>query len=315
MSSPSPPTAARQSSGSTSKPSSPNKARQNTKRAKKSTASPSVAPESAPAAGAAEAAALPTAPQLPTFRQGDRCMVGEHCGIVQYVGAIKSLGPGLWVGVQYDDPVGACNGRVGKKRFFVCPKDHGGFHRPSEIAFEPGSQPDTAAASAPTAAAAAAETSKPPSPDTNVAGQKRKTKRGASSSGDGGGGDGGGVNAADPLADLLAAMPLPPTQALASKCEAAGRGLHTAVVKQEAQFVITACDAAGLRRAGGGDAFAVAVRGVRPNPQLIRARVHDLGNGTSDMGLVLIPRLIPRLSASPSLIPGPGRSSSLSSRS
>ena len=217
-------------------------------------------------------------------------MVGEHCGIVQYVGAIKSLGPGLWVGVQYDDPVGACNGRVGKKRFFVCPKDHGGFHRPSEIAFEPGSQPDTAAASAPTAAAAAAETSKPPSPDTNVAGQKRKTKRGASSSGDGGGGDGGGVNAADPLADLLAAMPLPPTQALASKCEAAGR-------------------------AGGGDAFAVAVRGVRPNPQLIRARVHDLGNGTSDMGLVLIPRLIPRLSASPSLIPGPSRSSSLISRS
>ena len=41
---------------------------------------------------------------------------------------------------------------------------------------------------------------------------------------------------------------------------ASGRGLHTALVGQIAQFVLTACDAAGKRRERGGDPFPVLVR-------------------------------------------------------
>lgn len=43
---------------------------------------------------------------------GDRCQVepGEKRGIVKYVGRAESLGPGYWVGIQYDEPLGKHDG-------------------------------------------------------------------------------------------------------------------------------------------------------------------------------------------------------------
>ena len=67
--------------------------------------------------------------------------------------------------------------------------------------------------------------------------------------------------------------------ACAAHCVADGRGLHTAIVKQCAQFLITAFDAQGQRRDTGGDAFAVTVHGVRP-PASLRVKLHDHANGT-----------------------------------
>lgn len=43
---------------------------------------------------------------------GDRCQVepGEKRGVVKYVGRAESLGPGYWVGIQYDEPLGKHDG-------------------------------------------------------------------------------------------------------------------------------------------------------------------------------------------------------------
>nr|GMD88465.1 tubulin-folding cofactor B-like [Ipomoea batatas] len=43
---------------------------------------------------------------------GDRCQVelGERRGNVKFVGQAKTLAPGFWVGVQYDEPVGKHDG-------------------------------------------------------------------------------------------------------------------------------------------------------------------------------------------------------------
>ena len=64
-------------------------------------------------------------------------------------------------------------------------------------------------------------------------------------------------------ADAAAAKPIA-GEAVASACVASGRGLQTAVVKQLAQFVVTAHDAHGRRRHAGGDPFSVLVRSVLP---------------------------------------------------
>ena len=43
---------------------------------------------------------------------GDRCEVepGEKRGVVKYVGQAEALGPGFWIGVQYDEPLGKHDG-------------------------------------------------------------------------------------------------------------------------------------------------------------------------------------------------------------
>ena len=81
-----------------------------------------------------EAVLLRAPPKIPTYRQGDRCVVnGTHHGVVQFVGMIGPLGPGLWVGVQLDEPVGNSNGKVGGRTLFGCPPRHGGFYRASDL--------------------------------------------------------------------------------------------------------------------------------------------------------------------------------------
>ncbi|KAJ4892108.1 CAP Gly-rich domain protein [Raphanus sativus] len=46
------------------------------------------------------------------IKVGDRCQVepGEKRGVVKYVGRAESLGPGYWVGIQYDEPLGKHDG-------------------------------------------------------------------------------------------------------------------------------------------------------------------------------------------------------------
>ncbi|ESQ49047.1 hypothetical protein EUTSA_v10021412mg [Eutrema salsugineum] len=69
------------------------------------------------------------------FKVGDRCQVepGEKRGMVKYVGQAESLGPGYWVGIQYDEPLGKHDGMVKGTRFFECPLLHGGMVRPDKV--------------------------------------------------------------------------------------------------------------------------------------------------------------------------------------
>ena len=184
----------------------------------------------------------------PTFRQGDRCLVGSKRGTIQFVGACASLGPGTWVGIQFDEAVGdRSNGRLPSgAQLFRCPPKHGGFHPASEVSLEQAEEGDEAALKA----AAAAFASK-------VAPRARPIKPAEATPKAGG---------CEFKASALTSL-------------ASGRGLHTAVVGQLAQFVLTAYDADGQRRETGGDPFTVLVRGVVP-PSNLRVRLHDFGNGT-----------------------------------
>lgn len=66
---------------------------------------------------------------------GARCEVfpGGRRATVRYVGKAEKLGPGWWVGVQYDDPVGKHDGAVKGVRFFECPAGFGGMARPDKV--------------------------------------------------------------------------------------------------------------------------------------------------------------------------------------
>nr|BAD44467.1 tubulin folding cofactor B [Arabidopsis thaliana] len=69
------------------------------------------------------------------IKVGDRCQVepGEKRGMVKYVGRAESLGPGYWVGIQYDEPLGKHDGMVKGTRFFECPRLQGGMVRPDKV--------------------------------------------------------------------------------------------------------------------------------------------------------------------------------------
>ena len=130
-------------------------------------------------------------------------------GVVQFVGAIPSLGDGLWVGVQLDEPLGHSNGRVNGRRYFDCPNKHAGFYAPGSVEL--------------------AQT-EPASVDRDGAADSRST----SPVGGGPGaevppGQSGGAGASASSASTGAA----------AGCVASGRGLHTAVVGLVAQFVVT----------------------------------------------------------------------------
>ncbi|XP_010552969.1 PREDICTED: tubulin-folding cofactor B [Tarenaya hassleriana] len=69
------------------------------------------------------------------IKVSDRCQVeaGEKRGVVKYVGRAESLGPGYWVGVQYDEPLGKHDGMVKGTRYFECPPLHGSMVRPDKV--------------------------------------------------------------------------------------------------------------------------------------------------------------------------------------
>lgn len=70
---------------------------------------------------------------------GSRCRVinieGERRGVVKYVGKIAQLddGENVWVGIEFDEPVGKNNGLIGSLRVFECREKHGSFVKPKQV--------------------------------------------------------------------------------------------------------------------------------------------------------------------------------------
>ncbi len=52
---------------------------------------------------------------------------------MKFVGEICELGAGIWIGVQFDEPVGKNDGSAKGRRIFVCEPNYGGFHKPENV--------------------------------------------------------------------------------------------------------------------------------------------------------------------------------------
>lgn len=74
-----------------------------------------------------------------TMKVGDRCRVinieGERRGSVRYIGTIEPLdkGESVWVGIEFDEPVGKNDGSIGAVRVFSCNPKHGSFVKPKTV--------------------------------------------------------------------------------------------------------------------------------------------------------------------------------------
>lgn len=73
------------------------------------------------------------------IKVGDRCRVmaisGERRGLVKYVGKIQSLAEGksVWVGVEFDEPVGKNDGSLDGVRYFTSKPGYGSFVKPHKV--------------------------------------------------------------------------------------------------------------------------------------------------------------------------------------
>lgn len=71
------------------------------------------------------------------MKLGDRCEVETDSGFARR-GAIRFIGAtefkqGLWIGVEYDEPVGKNDGMVDGVRYFSCRPKCGAFLRPNKV--------------------------------------------------------------------------------------------------------------------------------------------------------------------------------------
>ncbi len=75
------------------------------------------------------------------FRQGivdgQRCRIGEESdrrGTIRYLGLVPEIpAGGIWVGVEYDEPVGKNDGSIAGRRYFTSGDKFGGFIRPVRV--------------------------------------------------------------------------------------------------------------------------------------------------------------------------------------
>ncbi|KAI9013992.1 CAP Gly-rich domain-containing protein [Phycomyces nitens] len=73
------------------------------------------------------------------IKVGERCEIQltedssvKRRGWVRYLGTTE-FQSGLWVGVQYDEPLGKNDGSVQGERYFTCPPKYGSFVRPNKV--------------------------------------------------------------------------------------------------------------------------------------------------------------------------------------
>lgn len=74
-----------------------------------------------------------------TMQVGQRCRIiniqGERRGTIRFIGKIPLLDEGaeVWVGVEFDEPVGKNSGYIDGVKIFDCRKNHGSFVKPKLI--------------------------------------------------------------------------------------------------------------------------------------------------------------------------------------
>ena len=77
--------------------------------------------------------------KLKTMQVGQRCRIinieGERRGVIKYIGKIQNLdsGKNVWVGIDFDEPVGKNNGIIDGVKIFECRSNHGSFVKPKQV--------------------------------------------------------------------------------------------------------------------------------------------------------------------------------------
>lgn len=74
-----------------------------------------------------------------SMKIGDRCRVlnieGERRGAVKFIGRIKQLDDEeqIWIGVEFDEPLGRNDGSIDGKKYFEAKPKHGSFLKPKQV--------------------------------------------------------------------------------------------------------------------------------------------------------------------------------------